>query len=195
MGERALFRFRRAPLLAQRRPYNTFGAKIYLGLRYSANEDENKHHCGFDAGAPVSIGEGLPAPAAPLWIRPWYADTPQPVFSSHVLKFYLPLTLSQYLYIVPQTLTFTGPLVGDLEAVLLPALASQQFAEAAVRAVVGSAHGPAEGTQFATFGCADAAGDAIPQPTLLPFLTHALGALSCRRQVETVTTWEMGGDV
>ena len=136
-----------------------------------------------------ALGQGSAVTAAILL----YADTPQLVFSVHVLHFCLPLTLSPYLYIVPQTLTFTGSLVGDLEAVLLPALASQQFAEAAVRAVVGSAHGPAEGTQFATFGCADAAGDAIAQPTLLPFLTHVLSALSCRRQVETVTHGKWAG--
>ena len=40
VGERALFRFIRAPSLAGRRPYNAFGAKIGLGLRYLANGDE-----------------------------------------------------------------------------------------------------------------------------------------------------------
>ena len=70
MGERALFRFRRALSLAGRRPYNAFGAKIDIRLRYLAKGDENWHLCAFGAGAPVSIGEGLPAPALPLWIRP-----------------------------------------------------------------------------------------------------------------------------
>ena len=70
MGERVPVLFRRAPSLAGRRQYNALGAKIDIGLRYSANGDENWHHCAFGAGAPISIGEGLPAPAAPLWIRP-----------------------------------------------------------------------------------------------------------------------------
>ena len=66
MGKRASFRFRRAPSLAERRPYNAFGVKIDLRQRYSANKDENWHHSSFGAGVPVPIGEGLPAPAAPL---------------------------------------------------------------------------------------------------------------------------------
>ena len=34
--------------------------------------DENWHLCAFGIGAPVSIGQGWPAPAAPHWIRPCY---------------------------------------------------------------------------------------------------------------------------
>ena len=59
-----------ADSLVERRPYNTFDAKIDPRLRYSSKEDEKGHPCAFGAGAPVPIGEGLPAPAAPPWIRP-----------------------------------------------------------------------------------------------------------------------------
>ena len=62
-GQITLYCIRRAPLLAGRRPYNAFGAKIDPGLSYSANG--HFRPCAFGARAPVSIGEGLPAPAAP----------------------------------------------------------------------------------------------------------------------------------
>ena len=56
--------------LARRHTYNAFDAKIDPGLRYSANGDESWRPCAEGAGASGSIGEGLPAPAAPPWIRP-----------------------------------------------------------------------------------------------------------------------------
>ena len=59
--KRSSFCIRRAPSLVERR---SFGAKIDPGLRYSS-KDEKGHHSAFGAGAPVSIGEGLPAPPAP----------------------------------------------------------------------------------------------------------------------------------
>ena len=69
-AKRAPFRIRRAPSLAGRRTYNAFDAKIEPGLIYSANGDENCRPCAKGAGASVSIGEELPAPAACPWIRP-----------------------------------------------------------------------------------------------------------------------------
>ena len=92
MDERAPFRFRRATSLAGRRPYNAFGAKIDLGLRYLANGDENWHHCAFGAGALVSIGEGLPAPAAPLWIRPWFKNYKLPLYVFFLSKMVTEMT-------------------------------------------------------------------------------------------------------
>ena len=150
----------------------------------------------------------LPTPVpAPALGRAVTTDYPHPASCTHVCMrqtsacllhpcpALLPASsLPLYLHVVPQILTFAGSLIGDLEAVLLATLAPQQFAEAAIRAVVGAAHGTAEGAQFATFGSADAAGHAVPQPALLPFLTHVLGALSCRGQIEIVThgKWTLG---
>ena len=60
------FCVRRAPLLAGKRPYYAFGAKIDTGPGYSANGDKSWCPCVFNAVAPTSIGEWLPAPAAPM---------------------------------------------------------------------------------------------------------------------------------
>ena len=89
----APFPIRRVTLLAGSHPYNVFGVKIRQWLRHSRMETKigapapsahgcefsfpaaifislcQRRPCAFGAGAPVSIGEGLPAPAAPLWIR------------------------------------------------------------------------------------------------------------------------------
>ena len=63
-AKRAHFRIRRAPSLAGSRPYNASGTKIDPGLRCSADGNEKWRSCAFGVGAPVSIGEGLVAPAA-----------------------------------------------------------------------------------------------------------------------------------